>query len=130
MRKKLFILSLLVFINSCSYFRENYRETSYTVESGERIRLIMYEMNEFFGAERNLYIHTGNQSLTGKDCEDAEFKTFSNEVWAVVAKENDLSKIKTGTIRLFKQYKNDNQTIPEFCDFIYSRRENGEWIEY
>ena len=87
----------------------------------------MYEMKEFFGEERNLYIHTNNKLLTGKDCEDAEFKKFSNEVWTVVVKESDLSNIKTGTIRLFKQYKEDNQAIPEFCDFIYSRRENGEW---
>lgn len=124
MRKILFILSLLIFINSCSYFRENYRETSYTVESGERISLIMYEMKEFFGEKRTLYAYGNDYNLKGRKCDDAELKKFSKELWAEIARQNNLAEIKSGIINLLRR---QSESTPEYCNFIYSKNENGEW---
>lgn len=125
MNKKLFILSLLL-LTSCSYFNENFKYPNYTLESGEKVHLIMFERKEFFGEKRYLYVSGNDYNLKGRECVDEELKNFSNELWAKIADQNDLSEIKLGTISLIRRMK--SEAMPEFCRYVYTRKENGEWI--
>ena len=125
MKKNLLILGLLL-ITSCGYFDENIRYPTYKLESGEKVKLVIFERKEFFSEKRNLYLNGRDYNLKGRECEDAELKNFSNELWSETAAQNDLSKIESGTISLFKRQK--NESTPEFCKYIYTRKENGEWI--
>lgn len=123
MKNSLFIISLL-FLTSCSYFRENYRETNFKMKSGTAIRLIIFESTSPF-RENYLVVYANDYPLKGRDCEDIELKNFSRELWAELAGREDLSKLKSGSLTLLKRQL---ETKPENCRFTYSKR-GDEWIQ-
>lgn len=87
--------------------------------------MYIYE-EEYPFSERVLIVHGNEYALKGRDCEDVELKKFSDELWTEIEKQNDLSKIKSGTISLLKQQK---EAVPENCRYVYKRSENGEWTK-
>lgn len=68
----------------------------------------------------------GNYPFKGRDCEDSELKKFSNDAWFAFVKSDELAEIRSGTMMLEKE---SGQGAPKYCDFSYSRKDNGEWIQ-
>lgn len=122
MKKILLIISLL-FLTSCSYFRENYRETNFKMENGTVLHLIMFESTVPL-TERSLVVYANGHPMFGKECEEPEFKSFSNQLWSEIVKQNNLSQLKSGQLRFLQ---NQTQAKPTFCNYYYSKNQNGEW---
>lgn len=125
-RKFFFAASLLLMV-SCSFFRENYRTVKYNVESGSQINLIMYEEKELFGEKRSLRTYINDYYLKGSECKAGELQKFSNELWAEIIKKNDLSAIQSGTLYFLR---NQSESKPEYCGYIYLKTESGGWTKY
>lgn len=123
MKKILLIISLL-FLTSCSYFRENYRESNFKMENGTVLHLIMFESTVPL-SERSLVVYGNGHPMYGKECEDPEFKNFSNQLWSEIVKQNDLSHLNAGMLTFVQ---GQNGVTPIFCNFRYSKNKNGEWI--
>ncbi len=122
MKKILLIISLL-FLTSCSYFRENYRETNFKMENGTVLHLVMFESTVPL-TERSLVVYGNGHPMFGKECEEPEFKSFSNQLWSEIVKQNDLSQLKSGQLRFLQS---QTQATPTFCNYYYSKNKNGEW---
>jgi hypothetical protein len=128
MKKKSLLLFLPVMTISCGVFLgENPRSFMYKMESGEAVSFHISENRFPFTERRSLIVKsTGKYPLKGIDCEDLELKKFSDEVWFQIAKKNDLAGIKSATVMLEKE---SVQGTPKYCDFGYSRKNSGEWIQ-
>lgn len=122
MKKILLILSLM-FLTSCSYFRENYREVNFKMENETVIHLIIFESTVPL-SERSLVVYGNEYPLKGRDCEDSELKAFSNKLWSEIAEQNDLSKLNSGTMHLLQK---QTESMPTYCSYNYSKGNNGEW---
>ena len=125
MKKNLLILSL-GFFGACGLFTENHRDFKYKTVDGKEIKLNIHEEKHPL-SEKILVVYGNDYPLKGMDCEDAALKNFTDEMWGKIAKQNDLAEIKSGTIHLLKRQK---EAMPENCNYVYKRQENGEWIRY
>lgn len=128
MKIKLLFLFLTMMTLCCGVFLgENRRSLVYKMESGETVGFSIFENRFPFTEKRYLIVKSGsNYPLRGRNCEDLELKEFSNKVWSEVAKNDNLTGIKSATIMLEKE---SVQGTPKYCQFGYSKAENGEWIQ-
>lgn len=123
MKRILLVLSLL-FLPCCGLFTENHRELVYRLENGKEVKLTMYEENYPLAKGKILRVYLNGYTLEGKSCEDPEAKKIADEIWTEVAKKDNLSAVYSGGIRILRR---QTEAIPEFCDYPYSRKGNGEW---
>ena len=128
MKIKLLLLFLAMMTISCGIFLgENPRSFKYKMESGETLGFSISENRLPFTERRKVIVKSSsNYPLKGRDCKDSELKKFSNDMWAEFVKSDELAGIRSGTMMLEKE---SVQGTPKYCDFSYSRKDNGEWIQ-
>lgn len=124
MKKILFVLSLL-FVNACGINEENRRNLRVNLKDGQELNLFVFEKKSFISEERTFMIYANAHSLKIKNCDDADFKNFGDEVFFETIKQNDLPTIKSGRIHLAIP-----QTSPDkpYCIYYYAKKDNGEWL--
>lgn len=125
MKKTLLVISLLslTFINSCSYFRENYREVNFKMVDGTALPLIIFESTIPLTV-RSLVVYVNDYPAKGAECQSLELKEFSGKLWADIVKQNDVSKLDFAQMRLLQK---QTESTPTFCIQDFSKDSSGHW---
>lgn len=125
--KLLFLFAPLMTVSCGIFLGENSRYFSYKMQSGAVVQLSISENRLPLTERRTLIVKSASDyPLRGRNCDDAELKKFSDEVWSEIAKNENLAEIKSATMMLNKEYI---QATPKYCEFKYSRKSGDEWIE-
>ena len=124
MRFCLFI-SFLFLVTACGVNEENRRNVQINLNDGTKLKLLVFERKSFVSEARTLMVYANAHPLKIKDCADADFKNFGNEVFLETAEQNDLPTIESGRIHLAIPQASPDKP---YCIYSYEKKDNGEWV--